>query len=129
MGFETHYREVHAVFEELIHRPWGTACWSPPADVWESDEAFLIEMDLPGVASDSLQMTVHGSTLAIEGDRKVGHTEASHVAHRCERPEGRFARAFHFEEPLDEKRIEHRFSQGVLVVTLRKPSDELREKD
>lgn len=126
--FERDYQEVHAVFEELIHRPWGTACWFPAADVWETDEAFLIELDTPDVEPEAIHITVKGRTLSIEGTRRVAHNEADSRPHRCERPKGRFARVFCFEEPLADEHIEHRLSRGVLVVTIHKPSYQPKEE-
>jgi HSP20 family protein len=124
-----HYREVHAVFEELIHRPWGTACWSPATDVWETDDAFLFEMDLPGVETEAICVTAEGHTLSIEGHRDVAHSERDHQPHRCERPEGRFRRTFQFEQRLDPEQIEHRANRGVLVVTVRKSRTTSLEQD
>ena len=45
-------REVERLFDEMIHRPWGFCReirgWNPPVDLYETDEAFILEADLPG---------------------------------------------------------------------------------
>lgn len=117
------YREVHAVFQELIHKPWGTACWCPAADVWEQEETFLIEVDLPGIAAEDVRVFVENTTLIVEGERTLAHTEDESIAQLCERPAGRFARTFHFEYVLAADQIEHQLAAGVLTVTVPKPQD------
>ncbi len=128
-SFHTHYREVHAVFDELIHRPWGVADWSPTVDVWETADAFLIEMDVPGVSEDDIAVMVEDRLLVIRGHRSVGHADENHVPHSCERPEGRFARTFRFDEPLHEDRVEYQVRAGVLIVTVAKPHGERTIQD
>jgi HSP20 family protein len=118
-----HYREVHAVFQELIHKPWGTACWCPAADVWEQEDAFVIEVDLPGVAVEDVCVLVENKTLIVQGGRTLAHAEGESVAQLCERPAGRFARTLHFEYILAADRIEHQLAAGVLTVTVPKPQD------
>ena len=120
LSLATHYREVHAVFEELIHRPWGIADWSPQVDVWETADAFLIEMDVPGVNRDDIEVMVEDQLLMVRGSRSIGHAGDDHVPHSCERPEGRFSRAFRFDEPLREEQVEHQVREGVLIVTVAK---------
>lgn len=119
-----HHRQVQAVFDELIHKPWGTARWCPAADIWEQADAFVIELDVPGIASDDVRVLVEGRTLTVEGDRPIPHPKAEHVAHLCERPEGGFSRTFCFEYEVDADRIEHQLTGGVLTVIVPKPEDE-----
>ncbi len=124
-----HYREVHAVFEELIHRPWGIADWSPQVDVWETADAFLIEMDVPGVNVNDIEVVVEEQLLLVRGSRSIGHADGDHVPHSCERPEGRFSRTFRFDEPLREKQVQYEVREGVLIVTVPKPRGEREPQD
>jgi len=114
-----HHHEVQTMFEELIHRPWSTACWNPPVDVREDPEAFVLEMDLPGVKAEDLQVVVEGRTLSIEGRRQLAQCNSA-TTHLCERPDGRFSRAFEFEGNIDNDKIESRWQDGVLTVTIPK---------
>ncbi len=113
------HHEIHAMFEELIHRPWSTARWNPPVDVREDKDSFLIEMDLPGVKAEDIQVVVEGKTISIDGRRQLGQCDAA-TTHLCERPDGRFTRVFEFEGQIDNDQIESRWQDGVLTVTVPK---------
>ena len=114
-----HHHEIHAMFEELIHRPWSTVRWNPPVDVRENQDAFVLEMDLPGVKAEEIQVLVDGKTISIEGRRQLAQCDEA-TTHLCERPDGRFTRAFEFEGEIDNEGIESRWQDGVLTVTVPK---------
>lgn len=119
-GLQYHHHEIHALFEELIHKPWGAACWTPPADVWENEDTFMIELDLPGVKGDQVEVRPQGRTLTIEGRReRIPHTKqtSSRLHERCD---GRFSRSFEFDFPLDSETIENHWQDGVLTLVVPK---------
>jgi HSP20 family molecular chaperone IbpA len=121
-GLYVGHQEIHALFEEMIHRPWGIANWNPATDVREDHDAFLIEVDLPGVPAEEVQVVVEGKTLAIEGRRTLPRCDEA-TAHLCERPDGRFARLFEFDHEIEDKKIESHWQDGVLTVTIPKSKD------
>ena len=75
--------EVHRLFQELIHQPWGiwsssaTTGWQPSCDVAETTEAIIVEVDLPGVERQDVHIAVEGDMLRISGERHaiVEHQE------------------------------------------------------
>jgi HSP20 family protein len=123
-GLQYHHHEIHALFEELIHKPWGATCWNPPVDVWENEGTFTIEMDLPGVKADKVQTRAQGRTLTIEGQRERNQKDKGASARLHERCEGRFSRSFEFDVRLDEKTIENHWQDGVLTVIVPKSKKE-----
>jgi HSP20 family protein len=122
LHFQQH--EVHTLFEELIHKPWRTARWNPPVDIRESREAFVIEMDLPGVEAGEVRLLTDGNTLTIEGERELQSCEDERTAHLCERPDGRFTRSFEFNGNIEDRQIESRWQNGVLTVIVPKSKTE-----
>ncbi|MCL5282467.1 MAG: Hsp20/alpha crystallin family protein [Planctomycetes bacterium] len=114
----SHY-EIHSMFDEMIHRPWGAVRWNPAVDIREDKEAFIIEMDLPGVKAENVRVLVEGQILAIEGQRQLGPCEEV-TTHLCERPDGRFVRTFEFDANIENRKIESRWHEGVLTVTVPK---------
>lgn len=118
-----HY-EIHALFDELIHRPWGVAQWNPPVDIREDRDGYVIEVDLPGVKTEDVRILAQGNTLVIEGHRELGPCAGEIAVHLCERPSGKFVRTFVFDERIDAGRIESRRQDGVLVVRVPKPQKE-----
>ena len=59
-GLCLRHHEIHAIFDELIHRPWGGVRWNPAVDIREDKDVFIIEMDLPGVNTEEVQVLVEG---------------------------------------------------------------------
>ena len=57
-------RRIDQVFSELIHEPWGcdfgAAAWQPAVDVYETGDAYLIEVDIPGVPPENVEVQVDG---------------------------------------------------------------------
>jgi HSP20 family molecular chaperone IbpA len=119
-----HQHEIHALFDELIHRPWGRAQWNPPVDIREDEKAFVIEVDLPGVSDKDVRVRVEGRTLTIEGRRQLQPCDEDRATHLCERPDGDFVRMFEFRDDIGSERIQSRWQNGVLTVTVLKPMTE-----
>lgn len=122
-AFGFHQYEIHALFDELIHRPWGRARWNPPADIRETGESFVIEIDLPGVNPEEVRIATEGRTLVIEGRRQLKPCDEDRTAHLCERPDGGFARMFEFGETVEGLQITKQWHNGVLTVTVPKPGN------
>ena len=58
-------REVERMFDEMIHRPWGSCRemrgWNPSVDLYETADAYILEADLPGVSSDDFRVEIENS--------------------------------------------------------------------
>jgi len=63
------FRDFDALFDQL-GRWTDTLVWSPLADVSETDDAYVVELDLPGVSRDDVTVDLTGSRLAITGEVK-----------------------------------------------------------
>jgi HSP20 family protein len=119
-------REVDRLFDELIYRPWGVgrpakgAEWSPQLDLSETDTAFLLEADLPGVKQEDVSVTVENHELVLHGQRACEHITARGDFYRRERREGQFTRRLRLPAPVDQGKIRVDFENGVLRVTLPK---------
>jgi HSP20 family protein len=115
--------ELRVIFEELGPSEGASSLsgeCSPAIDVYETDEALQIAMDLPGVAPDAIRIVVKGGTVLIAGRKapRRGRGEASF--HLVERGFGRFARAVRLTSPCDTSRAQATLDQGELRVSLPK---------
>ncbi len=119
-GLQYHHHEIHALFDELIHKPWGASCWNPPVDIWENDNTFTIEMDLPGVKAEQVRIWAQDRTVTIEGQRERREKTKETSARLHERCEGRFSRVFEFGFNIDEETIENHWQDGVLILIVPK---------
>lgn len=119
-------REVDRLFEELIHRPWGVGRptkvdeWSPQLDLYETDTAFILEADLPGVKQEEVSVEVENHELVLHGKRVCEHVTTEGNFHRRERQEGEFTRRLRLPASVDQDQIRAEFGNGVLRVTLPK---------
>jgi HSP20 family protein len=98
----------------------GTGGGVPAVNVWEDEATFYLESDLPDVAADKLDITVkEGNRLTITGERKLCEP-ANAVWHRQERFSGAFTRELTLPAPVDDDKVEARFENGILRLTLPK---------
>ena len=97
------------------------SAWTPAVDVSESSTAYTVVADLPGVKREDFELEVIGDTLTLKGTRKNGATPESARSHRSERRHGAFERTFRFAENIQADKVEAKFEDGVLRVTLPKP--------
>jgi HSP20 family protein len=93
--------------------------WSPVADVCETDVAFVVVAELPGVVKGEVEVSATPDSLTIHGVRCEPDCEPAHYV-RLERGHGRFARHFSFAARLDVDGVQADFADGVLTVTLPK---------
>lgn len=98
---------------------------APRADVRDTDAAFVVELELPGVAEDDVELSVLDGVLTIAGEKKQAdeseQTDADgNVRVHVERSYGRFERRFALPENVDAENAEAAFQRGVLRVTLPK---------
>ena len=93
--------------------------WAPLADVVETAEAYLVELELPGLDRDDVLIQAQGDELVVRGERRPAVTGAP-VFHRLERHYGPFARGFRFAEEVDPDRIKAEFSDGLLRLEVPK---------
>jgi len=91
----------------------------PAVDVWESDDAIFVEMEVPGLKGDHLDMSVVGNELSIKVDRPDLREEGV-TYHRRERPVGSFGRVLRLPAEVDSQRVEAELRHGVLTLTLPK---------
>jgi HSP20 family protein len=81
--------------------------WTPPIDVYETDDRYVIAAELPGLAREDVELALEDSRLTIQG-------------HRVERGHGAFARTFEFGSKIDTGAVSADLSNGVLTITLPK---------
>ena len=92
----------------------------PPVDIEETEEAFVIRADLPGVPAKDVKVTMIGDTLTIRGERTV---EARPDLRRSERVHGAFERSFTLNTPVRADGIEAVYRDGVLEVRVPKAEE------
>lgn len=96
----------------------GLASLSPRMDISETDDAYLLEVDVPGMEPDNIQITVDDGVLRIRGERKQEKEDSK--CHKVERVYGMFERVVSLPPDADEDDVKAKFSNGVLKLTVKK---------
>lgn len=99
--------------------PQQTDAWRPPVDVIEADKQYILEVDLPGVDPNSVQVELEQGLLQIKGERQASHGEEAAYTYR-ERRAGKFERSFRVPEAVDADGITAKFDKGVLEIRVPK---------
>lgn len=97
----------------------GARRGQPAVNVWEQDDTLLAEMEVPGLTSDQVDISVVGDELSLKVDRPEPKQEGV-TYHRRERPTGSFTRVLRLPVEIDAGRVEAELRDGVLTVTLPK---------
>jgi HSP20 family protein len=94
--------------------------WVPLADVVETPEAYVVEVELPGLGKDEVIVQAHGDELVVRGERRPDLGSQPQSFHRLERRYGPFSRGFRFSEEVDPDRVTADFDDGLLRLQVPK---------
>ena len=94
--------------------------WSPAVNILEKEDGIIITADLPGLKPGDVEVTVDNGVLTLKGERILAETAEGETYHRIERCYGSFERSFSVPTSVDTKKIEARFVNGEMTVTLPK---------
>ena len=94
---------------------------TPPASVSETSEGFTLELEMPGVNKDGLEISIENNELSIVG-RRANLAIDGTVLHRESRPH-RYRRSFEIDPAIDHGKISARISQGIVTLTLPKAEE------
>jgi HSP20 family protein len=97
-----------------------TSTWFAPTDVSEDQNMLHITMELPGVDPNDVRLSLENNILTIRGEKKQQSDENNERVHRFERTYGMFERTFALPNTVDPEKIEARYENGVLLVTIPK---------
>jgi len=92
----------------------------PAVNTREADDAYYIEVDLPGVKKEDISIDVKDNVLTISGERKVEEERKEDEFYRVESFYGKFERSFTLPEDVDADKIEAEAKDGVLTVKIPK---------
>ena len=116
-------RFLEQTFGDLGTRS-DTGSWTPPVDIEESDDAYVVEAELPGVKREDVQIEIVGSELTISG--KTEERDTKGAVRRQVRRTGRFEYRVGLPEAVDADKVEAGLKDGVLTV--RAPKSQRAER-
>jgi HSP20 family protein len=121
-------RTVDRMFDELMGRGLRRVfsegavrgSWTPAVDIIEKENGIHILADLPGFKPEDVDLTVEGGVLTVRGERRFEEATEGETYHRIERVYGVFERTFTLPNSVDTTKIEAKFANGEMIVTLPK---------
>lgn len=120
-GFETYALKPLSELEDFWSR--NIHGFAPLAvDVAETDKAYVITAELPGVDEKDIEVSVQDGVLMIKGQKLQEKEEKGKQHYMAERRYGAFQRMFGLPKGTDESRLDARFHNGVLTVSVAKPA-------
>lgn len=107
--------DLLAIHQRLDRFAPGQGGWTPPVDIHETADAYVVIAEIPGLGQDDLRIGFHDGQLTLAGTRR--EQGACEQYHRMERGHGSFSRTFQLPLPVDEAGIVADLRDGVLKVT------------
>lgn len=104
--------------------PRGRASVFPATNIYESEDAYVLTAELPGVRPQDIEVSLEGSTVTLRGERKIDYSDEGTSAHRLERRSGPFRRAVDLPVAVDADKVEAIHRNGVLMLRLPKSPEQ-----
>lgn len=118
--------EMNKLFNTSLARDGGRdaglldGAWSPAVDIYDSKENILVKADIPGLSKEDIEVTVHGDTLLIKGEKKQEKEVKEKNYVRTERFYGNFQRAIRLPAEVETNKVDATYKNGVLELVLPK---------
>lgn len=114
-------------FRDLLRGSEGLAARAgtvvPSVDVTEDDGHYVVTAEIPGAKKGDVNVEVHDGVLTLRGEKRSEREEKKEKRHYIERSYGSFTRSFTLPSNADPERVEARFEDGVLTVTIAKAEE------
>ena len=94
--------------------------WSPAVDIKEEDDRFVLHADVPGVEAKDIEVTAQDGVLVISAERSHDSSENQDGFQLVERQRGTFLRRFKLPDTTSSEKIEAKYENGVLTVSIPK---------
>ena len=104
-------------FRDFERAPAASASFRPAVDVTQLDGGYVLRAELAGVAKEAVRVEVKDQVLSISGERQAPEVATKGYRH-SEIGYGKFERSFHLAESIDLEKVEAKFDNGFLEVTL-----------
>lgn len=120
-------REMDRIFDEMAPFSWwqdegedGLNLWAPNTDMTETENEYVINVDLPGIPKEDVNISFQDNRLVISGERRKEGKEEKENFLRRERYFGSFIRTFTLPNAVKDDGIKAKYHEGVLTVTVPK---------
>jgi HSP20 family protein len=92
----------------------------PPMNITQDEDNFYVRAEIPGIKASELSITAVKNRVSLAGKREIQSEDARTSYHRRERAEGAFNRTLTLPTEVDPARIDARYADGILALTVPK---------
>jgi len=97
--------------------------WTPALDVHDEKENLTVQVELPGLKKEEINLSLHDGVLTVSGERKTEREDKEGETFRRERYFGRFQRSVTLPTAVDTAKVSASYKDGILTVTLPKAEE------
>jgi HSP20 family protein len=124
-SYLTFRQPLFKLLDSVLADPQGseditTRGWLPPVDIQETEDAYRLHAELPGLSKDDIQITLENNVLRLSGERRWERDVKKDSFQRVERTYGTFARSFTLPSEVKAEAVLAAFENGVLTITVPK---------
>ena len=113
-------RPITRIFDEVFAQT-AAARWLPALDIDETEEAWVVTAELPGIDPKAVEVTLDGREMTIRGEKVAEKTDEPVGRQYSERRYGALERRFTLPEDVDAEAVKAASRDGILTVTIGKP--------
>lgn len=123
--FDSMRREMLRLFDAVAGDTSGEvgAGLFPPMNITQDDDNFYLRAEVPGIRPDELSISAVRNRVSLAGKREIQREHERVSYHRKERAEGSFNRTVTLPTEVDAERVEARYGDGILTLTLPKAEE------
>ncbi|PYP53203.1 MAG: type III effector protein, partial [Gemmatimonadetes bacterium] len=112
-------REIDRLFDDTFTRDGFN--WTPAVDIKENDSEIRLDLELPGLKPEDVELTAENGVLTVRGEKKTERKEGEENRyHVVERTYGSFFRTFQLPQGIDEEQVKAEFENGILSIHIPK---------
>ena len=124
------YRTLPNIFERMVDDnfffDYENNDLRPSVEINESNDAFMISVDLPGIEKSDIEVKVEENTLILNAKRYIDKSDNNEKIHYNERRFGTFSRSFKLPKTVKEEKITAKLDNGVLSIVIPKAEDAIK---
>jgi len=125
MSGESLDRYFRLIRDDRHRRPSGRL-WCPAADVYRTQEGWIVKVDLAGVKPTDVEIITDGDLLRISGSRRDGTCGEGVSHYQLEITYSRFEKMIRFPRSIEHASIERDYHDGLLILRLREEHEQVR---
>lgn len=116
-------REMDRIWDNITRDRYPSTFeqdWVPSLDLSDTGDSLVAELEVPGMDSKDIDISITGNVLTVSGEKKRKREEKEHNYHLVERSYGKFVRSVRLPSTVDPDRVEASYKDGILTITMDK---------